>query len=168
MSTSITSPTKVAVAFALHSDDKVLLVRRPSDDVDLPHTWSIPAGILHENESHTEAVMRVAREKLGITITSSERLLEGSAERTLFTLKIHLYGVKEFNGTPAPQRLEKPGEKTVYTDCSWFYQTSAHKYMAISVGRGSLGCGLYLAHARKVRGKDLERHGIRVSGPVPS
>src|ERR1700679_1976147 len=59
---------KESVAFyAVDPSGKFLCVRRSDDDDSLPGVWGLPAASLRKGESPEQAVVRAARDKLGIS-----------------------------------------------------------------------------------------------------
>ena len=59
----------------------LLLVRRPDDDRVWPGLWGLPAASLREGESEREAVLRVGRDKLGVTVDPLRPMREDKADR---------------------------------------------------------------------------------------
>ena len=65
---------KRSVSLVIEDGDRVLLVRRPDDDADLPGVWGLPAASLAKGESQEDAVRRAGREKLGVEVRPLEPL----------------------------------------------------------------------------------------------
>lgn len=96
------------MSLVLEDGDRVLLVRRPDDDDDLPGVWGLPAATLAEDESEEDAVRRAGREKLGIEVRSLEAL-GSDGFMTDFRAEIA-------TGEPAVQR---GGTGTQYAEVRW-------------------------------------------------
>ena len=60
------------MSVVIERGDRVLLVRRPDDDDDLPGVWGLPAASLAPGESEEDAVRRAGREKLGVEVRALE------------------------------------------------------------------------------------------------
>ncbi|MDP1706676.1 MAG: NUDIX hydrolase [bacterium] len=84
---------KHSVAFVIYNQDhtKILVVRRPLDDDNLPNIWGLPAGSLKENETFEGAVIRSAKDKLGVEVRIVKLISEGEIERNR-----HILHMKEF------------------------------------------------------------------------
>ena len=112
-------PTKRAISFVIFSDDRarLLAVKRPPDDEDLPNAWGLPAGSLRDDESFEEAVVRSGREKLGVDVSVGPLLNEGEIEREAYVLHMRLYETTITDGDPSvPQPFE---HVTQYVDWQW-------------------------------------------------
>lgn len=112
-------PTKRAISFVIFDDSrsKLLAVKRPPDDEDLPDVWGLPAGSLRTDESYEDAVHRSGREKLGVTLHVGPLLNEGNIEREGYVLHMRLYEVTIAAGEPSvPQPFERV---TQYVDWKW-------------------------------------------------
>ncbi|MDP2481479.1 MAG: NUDIX domain-containing protein [Candidatus Palauibacterales bacterium] len=110
--------TKRSVAFLVRGEaGRVLAVRRPLDDEDLPDAWGLPAGSLRPGEGWEEAVRRAGREKLGVTLRPGALLREGELERDAYRLRMRLYGASIEGGEPVvPQPVEGV---TQYAEWAW-------------------------------------------------
>ena len=132
---------KRAVSLAIrHPSDtgRVLAVRRPPDDDDLPDAWGLPAGSLRADESWQDAARRAGREKLGVELAVGELLEEGELGRAGYTLHMRLYEARIVAGEPSvPQ--SSPGV-TQYSALDW---ATADRF-APAAQAGSLCCRLYL------------------------
>jgi 8-oxo-dGTP diphosphatase len=96
------------VSLVIEDGERVLLVRRPDDDPDLPGMWGLPAASLAESESPEDAVRRAGREKLGVEVRSLEPLGTDGA-MTDFRAEI-------VTGVPA---VQQGGTNTQYTELQW-------------------------------------------------
>ena len=133
--------TKRSVSFVIRDPrdaTRVLAVRRPADDDDLPNAWGLPAGSLREGESWEDAVHRAGHDKLGVHLVVGGVLEEGELERAGYTLHMRLYEARIVAGEPAvPQPT--PGV-TQYAALDW---ARAERF-APAAEAGSLCCRLYL------------------------
>ncbi len=111
-------PTKRSIAFLVRGEaGRVLVVRRPVDDEDLPDAWGLPAGSLRPGEGWEEAVRRAGREKLGVALRPGALLREGELERDAYRLRMRLYGASIEDGEPVvPQPVEGV---TQYAEWVW-------------------------------------------------
>ncbi|HET9984100.1 MAG TPA: NUDIX domain-containing protein [Longimicrobiales bacterium] len=138
------SAVKRSVSFAIFDPQdrrRVLVVRRPPDDEELPDLWGLPAGSLRPGESWEEAVRRAGREKLGVELEVGPELNRGSTRRAAYTLEMRLFEARIVAGAPAvPQRT--PGV-TQYRDWTWGDAAALEPAAA----RGSLCCRLFLERA---------------------
>ena len=101
------SPIKRSISLAIHhSDGRVLQVRRPPDDEDLPLVWGLPAASLGSGETWEDAVRRAAREKLGVEVEPGRVLNEGARERPGYRLEMRLHEATILRGEPhVPQAI---------------------------------------------------------------
>ena len=133
---------KRSVSFVIRSADepsRVLAVRRPPDDDDLPDAWGLPAGTLRDAESWHDAVRRSGREKLGVVLEVGAMLREGSLERAGYTLHMRLYEARIVGGEPVvPQPTP---DVTQYAALAW----RTADVFEPAAAAGSLCCRLYLA-----------------------
>lgn len=104
-----------AVALAVRRGERVLTVRRPDDDPDLPGRWGLPATTAAPDESWRAAARRVGPAKLGADAALEEVLNEGRAAREAGTLRMRLFGAT-LDGDPA---CPQPGAGTQYVDWRW-------------------------------------------------
>lgn len=135
----MTPPVKRSVALALVDDaGRLLLVRRPPDDAELPDVWGLPAATLAPDESSEDAAQRAARDKLGITIEGLERIAQGSQQRGDTRLDMRLFRARVVAGRPA---VPQPNpEVTQYTALQW----GDAQALVPGAARGSLCCRLML------------------------
>ncbi len=139
------NPAKRAVALAIRepgNSGRLLLVRRPADDAELPGAWGLPAASRRANESWEEAARRAARDKLGVSVRLHGMRREGSTERVASTLHMRLFDATLHRGVPrVPQRTT---DVTQYTDCRW----GTTDDLRPAARRGSLCCRLALESVR--------------------
>lgn len=135
-------PVKHAVAAVIHTAgpyaaDRVLLVRRPLDDPELPGDWGLPAASLR-GERWESAVERVGREKLGVRLESRRELREGTVERPDYLLHMKLWEAAIVDGEPeVPQAVDG---MTQYIEWRW----GRARDLVPAARHGSLCSRLYL------------------------
>lgn len=146
---SAESGTRRAVAAAVRhpaDPDRLLLVRRPPDDPELPGVWGLPAASLAPGESAEQAVVRIGREKLGVELRPLGALERGEALRPGQRLEMELWAAALVGGEPrVPQprpgvTQPRPGV-TQYVDLRWGEPAE----LAAGAEAGSLCCRLALA-----------------------
>ena len=120
------------MSVVIERGDRVLLVRRPDDDDDLPGVWGLPAASLAPGESEEAAVRRAAREKLGVEVRAIEPV-GTDGPMTDFRAEI-------VTGEPAVQRN---GPDTQYAELRW----GGLAELAPAAREGSL-CSRVLLRAR--------------------
>ncbi|MBI4235781.1 MAG: NUDIX domain-containing protein [Chloroflexi bacterium] len=138
--------TRRAVALAiLHRDSspvpKVLGVRRPDDPTDdLAGLWGLPAATLVPDETEEMALQRLAREKLGLKLSSVRLRRRGRQRRPTYILAIALYEAT-IQGEPRlpPKTAQAPGV-TYYDAWRWMVDND----LTEALNRGSLCARLYL------------------------
>jgi ADP-ribose pyrophosphatase YjhB (NUDIX family) len=90
----VNKPLKRSIAVvALNSKGRLLSVRRPDDDDELPGIWGLPAGSYRDSETREDLIRRIGRDKLGVTISPSRLLAVGSQERASYRLEMELWAV---------------------------------------------------------------------------
>src|SRR5215510_3004542 len=77
-------PVKHSVAVMIFNGDKVLSVRRPDDDDELPGVWGLPAGTLRPSETIKDLIGRIGRDKLGVELTPVRKVASGRQMRRLY------------------------------------------------------------------------------------
>jgi 8-oxo-dGTP diphosphatase len=123
------------VSLVIEDGERVLLVRRPDDDDDLPGVWGLPAASLADGESAEDAVRRAGRDKLGVEVRALGPVgREGSM--TDFLAEI-------VTGEPA---VPQPGPATQYAELRWGDLDD----LAPAARQGSL-CSRVLLRARGVQ-----------------
>jgi ADP-ribose pyrophosphatase YjhB (NUDIX family) len=136
-------PLKHSVAIVVRGEPsgpepRVLAVRRPPDDEELPGIWGLPAATLREGESWEAAVGRAGFEKLGVTLEPVGELGEGTQERPAYKLHMKLYEARIAEGEPeVPQAVRGV---TQYAAWEW----AAPSELVEGARRGSVCCRLYL------------------------
>jgi ADP-ribose pyrophosphatase YjhB (NUDIX family) len=94
------TPVKHSIAVAIFSGDKVLSVRRPDDDDELPGVWGLPAGTLRAGESTNDLIQRIGRDKLGVKLTPIRHITSGKQKRPTYLLEMELWEAA-VDGTPS-------------------------------------------------------------------
>jgi methylated-DNA-protein-cysteine methyltransferase-like protein len=134
--------TRRSVALAIHGPGRarrLLLVRRPPDDPDLPDVWGLPAASLRPGESWEDAANRAARDKLGVDIALGPLRGRGTARRGRRRLEMRLFSarIRDSAGPSVPQPVDGV---TQYTACRWGRRSD----LVAGAERGSLCCLLEL------------------------
>jgi ADP-ribose pyrophosphatase YjhB (NUDIX family) len=82
---------KRSVAVLIRNQNRVLSTRRADDDEELPGVWGLPAGSYGGSESLEELVVRIGREKLGVSLIPIRKLAEGIQPRKRYRLEMELW-----------------------------------------------------------------------------
>ena len=101
-------PVKHSVAVMIFNGDKVLSVRRPDDDDELPGVWGLPAGTLRASETIKDLIGRIGRDKLGVELTPRRKVASGKQLRRLYLLEMELWEAS-MTGSPFSLRLRPTG-----------------------------------------------------------
>jgi methylated-DNA-protein-cysteine methyltransferase-like protein len=118
---------------------KLIIVRRPPDDLDLPDGWGLPAASLRPGETSDAAALRAARDKLGVVVELGPEINRGSTLRGRTRLEMRLFRATLRAGKPhVPQPVRGV---TQYT--AWRWDTT--DALRPAADRGSLCCRLVLA-----------------------
>ncbi len=83
-------PVKHSIAVAIFNGNRILSIRRPEDDDELPGVWGLPAGTFKAGESAEDLIARIGRDKLGVTLTPVRRLRSASQDRPRYRLEMEL------------------------------------------------------------------------------
>ncbi len=129
-----------AISYIIYNKDKskILSVKRPSNDENLPNVWGLPAGTVKKGERFEEAVLRSGIQKLGVKLKIIKELGEGNIERKGYILHMKLYEVEITEGEP---KVKQPYPKvTQYQKWRWVEPDFLKK----GADRGSLFSQLYL------------------------
>ena len=109
-------PTKRSVAVLVRNGNRILSVRRPDDDDELPGVWGLPAGTLQPSETIHALISRIGSKKLDVRLTPIRKLAEGIQERPAYVLHMELWEVA-MEGIPnhpayewADWEILKPGQ----------------------------------------------------------
>lgn len=140
-------PIKRSVSLAIFKKDapnKLLLVKRPEDDADLPGLWGLPAASCRPGESLSDVAERIGHEKLGTKLTLGKLLRKGTQDRDDYILEMGLY-LASLDGEPSlPKTSPEGASTTLYDDWRWGTQ----KALEPSADKGSLCSQLLLEHLR--------------------
>jgi len=108
-------PLKHSVAVVVLNGDRILSIRRPGDDDELPGIWGLPAGTCRDQESAEDVIVRVGRDKLGVSLEPVRLLGRGTQSRPQYLLDMELWEAS-MSGIPtypvwqwAPMSLLRPG-----------------------------------------------------------
>ena len=96
-------PTKHSVAVLVVHGDRILAVRRPDDDDELPGIWGLPAGTCRGSETVEDVIRRIGQDKLGVILHPVRRLESGSQLRSAYKLNMELW---EATMADTPSRSE--------------------------------------------------------------
>jgi ADP-ribose pyrophosphatase YjhB (NUDIX family) len=123
----VSLPAKHSIALVIRKDRKILAVRRPDDDDELPGVWGLPAGSFRVSETTQDLVRRIGHDKLGVELAAVRKLASGTQDRKLYRLVMDLWEV-EMKETPTRSEWQ-------WTDVETFRP---------GMERGSLCCALAL------------------------
>ena len=90
---AMSKPIKHSVAVLIRRGDRVLVLRRPDDDDELPGIWGLPAGSFRHSETLGDLIERIGRDKLGVSLRPLRRLCEGGQDRPTYRLEMELWEV---------------------------------------------------------------------------
>lgn len=112
----MTLPVKISVAVLIKNADRILAVRRPNNDDELPGIWGLPAGSYRGSETLQDLVRRIGKDKLNVELTPVRKLARGVQRRKRYRLEMELWEA-EMSGEPqhpawkwAKGDTLKPGE----------------------------------------------------------
>jgi ADP-ribose pyrophosphatase YjhB (NUDIX family) len=92
-------PVKRSVAVLIRNGNNFLSTRRADDDDELPGEWGLPAGSYRGSESLEDLIVRIGRDKLGVSLVPVRRLAVGRQERERYVLEMELWEA-EMSGAP--------------------------------------------------------------------
>lgn len=118
---------KIAVYAVLVKDNEVLLTRRKNTGWQ-DGNYSLPAGHLEQNETLVEAVIREAREEIGVDLIRETIRLEHTMHRQ--HLYIDFFFTAKWNGVPENLEPDK------CDDIQWFSLQSLPSNVVPSVRHG--------------------------------
>ena len=84
-------PIKHSVAVLIRDDSRILVLRRPDTDDELPGVWGLPAGSYRPSETLEDLIARIGRDKLGVDLKPVRRLVSGSQDRPAYRLEMELW-----------------------------------------------------------------------------
>lgn len=100
---------KVVLALIV-KDGKFLLINRKIPHLKL--TWAFPGGVNHEGESEEEAVVREAKEEVGLDVKVDKKLLERKHPNTLVQIAY-------FHCIPKKNQKPEIGEDYEIAEVEW-------------------------------------------------
>jgi len=95
----VSLPVKHSVAVLVRNGDRILAIRRPDDDDELPGIWGLPAGSFRGFETLETLIRRIGRDKLGVFLTPQQKLAAGAQDRERYRLEMELWET-QMEGTP--------------------------------------------------------------------
>ena len=138
---------KRSISLAIFKKDapnKLLLVKRPEDDPELPGLWGLPAASFRPGESLSDVAERIGKDKLGAKLIPGKMLRRGTQERAEYILEMELY-LAHMEGSPdLPKATHRDADITLYDDWRW----ATPKAIEPSAEKGSLCSQLLLEHLR--------------------
>jgi len=124
-------PIKRSIAVVIRHGERLLILRRPDDDDELPGIWGLPAGSFRDSETLDKLIERIGRDKLGVTLTPLRKLTNGVQERVGYRLEMELWEVS-MEGTPekgewqwADWNILEPGMKSGSLCCALALQSKS-------------------------------------------
>jgi 8-oxo-dGTP pyrophosphatase MutT (NUDIX family) len=126
-------PVKHSVAVLIIEGSRILAIRRPDDDDELPGIWGLPAGTACGSEGSQDVIERIGREKLGVTLVPLRRLASGFQDRPKYRLEMELWEVL-MDGIPK------------YPEWQW----ASLDLLRPGMDAGSLCCELAIKHQSRV------------------
>ena len=111
----ILKPVKHSAAVVIFNGERILVIRRPGDDDELPGIWGLPAGTCRDQESAEDVIVRIGRDKLGVSLAPVRLLGRGDQDRPRYLLNMELWeaSMSEVPTCPmwqwAPTSLLRPG-----------------------------------------------------------
>eukprot|EP01064_Diplonema_japonicum_P019257 TRINITY_DN27954_c0_g1_i1.p1 TRINITY_DN27954_c0_g1~~TRINITY_DN27954_c0_g1_i1.p1 ORF type:complete len:226 (+),score=25.82 TRINITY_DN27954_c0_g1_i1:72-680(+) len=137
-------PVRHAVAFAIRNpkdQNMVLTVTRPGDDSSLPGIIGLPAGYVHETESHEDAVRKRGIEKLGVDVKPVKFIGRGRTVRQTYVLEMEEYEAVLVDPEQVPVVPQTPSVGTQYISWEWRAPTA----LIPAADRGSLCSRIFLS-----------------------
>jgi ADP-ribose pyrophosphatase YjhB (NUDIX family) len=138
----------LAVSVVIHENNsgaRVLAVRRPDEPGEsFGGMWGLPAATVGEDEMPEEAVRRLGRQKLGMTLEVGDEVARGSQDEADGELEMVLFEAKAEEDGPKLVREWDPKGVTYYTAWKW----AEASIFEPTAKAGSLCCRLFLEAAR--------------------
>lgn len=128
-------PVKHSVAVLICSEGRLLAIRRPENDDELPGIWGLPAGTCRKNETIEDVVRRVGKEKLGVVLHPLRKIASGQQDRPTYKLLMELWEAA-MEGTPS------------YPEWRW----AGVDLLKPGATQGSLCCALAIQNEGRVSG----------------
>ena len=79
------------VAALIEDDNKVLLARRSTGDINVLGKWEFPGGKVEQDENELEAIEREIKEEFELTIKAKEFLINNVCEYPTKVVDLRLY-----------------------------------------------------------------------------
>ncbi len=86
------------VAALIRKDNKILLAKRATGDVDVLGKWEFPGGKINDKETEKDAIEREIKEELGIKIKAKKYITKETYEYSLKTVNLILYDCEYTEG----------------------------------------------------------------------
>jgi ADP-ribose pyrophosphatase YjhB (NUDIX family) len=99
----VSLPDKHSIAVVIRDGRRILAIRRPDDDDELPGIWGLPAGSFRDGETTQDLIRRIGQDKLGVELSAMRKLAYGSQDRKAYRLRMDLWEVAM---TGSPMRSE--------------------------------------------------------------
>lgn len=96
---TLSAPVKRSVAILVRQGEAFLSTCRADDDDELPGVWGLPAGSYRGAESLDELILRIGRDKLGVSLRPLRKLASGRQSRERYILEMELWEA-EMSGVP--------------------------------------------------------------------
>ena len=96
----MTLPLKYSIAVVVRDGAQILALRRPDHDDELPGVWGLPAGSFRDSETPDDLILRIGRDKLGVSLTPVRLLAGGAQDRKRYRLEMELWEAA-MSGTPS-------------------------------------------------------------------
>jgi 8-oxo-dGTP pyrophosphatase MutT (NUDIX family) len=146
-------PTKYSVSVIVrsgHRPDEFLIVRRPSDDSDLPGVWGLPATTMRDDESPEEAARRACQEKLGcsaepIRFVGAMHQVRDAYNLLLMDIEVIL------TGSAQPDVSQATTRSTKYIDQCW---TPRPEDLQPAADAGSCCASIFLTDQKMLKRTD--------------
>ena len=118
---------------AIFNRGRILAIRRPDNDDELPGIWGLPAGTCRETETVEQVIGRIGLEKLGVVLCPVGQIASGQQDRPAYKLMMELWEAT-MEGTPT------------YSEWQW----AGFNVLEPGAANGSLCCALALQNKSRV------------------
>jgi 8-oxo-dGTP diphosphatase len=103
--------TKIAKA-VIFKNEKLLLIKRTPETTAFPSVWDFPGGKFEAGEDATQAMVREAKEEVGLEIEPGQQVKTAEYHSQNYDLLFHYFKPEQFFGN-----IELSDEHTEY---GWF------------------------------------------------
>ena len=86
------------VAALIENDNKVLLARRSTGDINVLGKWEFPGGKVEQDENEFDAIEREIKEEFEMDIKASKFLINNICEYPTKTIDLRLYECEYISG----------------------------------------------------------------------